>query len=476
MDRYPENDRHPGGLDERLGDVELLEDHTRRIAGGRSGHRLGVSMPGAIAGAFLVTALAFGAAIRPDGAGLDGSGDAGGNSAAAAGDVAKADTSRLGHGGEWLGNWSKDPKHEGDTAKPGSEDIDKDPDTDKPEVDPDGKKPANEPREQPDPTPAPKPELEKIDLILKLDGAKVVVDWTGCDPDGFRFYKVVRSTNDVATWPLGSGDTLIGAIEDMTKTAMVDTKAPAGKKLFYRVVGVVEHEGELVAACVSAVAGIATKPAPTDAPVAKTLGIELGIVEGHPKIRWTACPADFDYYKVVRSTDATVSWPAGADDKVVGVVGRDGDLKVYDGDAPAGTKLFYRVFCVRSAESGYVIVAASAASAIETPAGEPKPEPYVLAIEVVQTADGVVLEWEARGSDGFKYYKVVRSMTNTTPNYPANDGTQVIAAIGDHTKTRFVDTDVAAGQIWYYRVVSIGSWSGQAVTLGYTPVASLTVQ
>jgi len=71
---------------------------------------------------------------------------------------------------------------------------------------------------------------------------------------------------------------------------------------------------------------------------------------------------------------------------------------------------------------------------------------------------------------------VVRSMTNTKPNYPLNDGTQVIAAFEDYTKTRFVDTNVEPGQTWYYRVVSMGYWNGQKVTLGYTPVGSLTVQ
>jgi hypothetical protein len=113
---------------------------------------------------------------------------------------------------------------------------------------------------------------------------------------------------------------------------------------------------------------------------------------------------------------------------------------------------------------------------VDTPTAEPKPEPYVLGFTVVQTADGVVLEWEACSSDGFAFYKVVRSMTNQNPNYPLNDGTEVIAVFEDHTRTRFVDTNVEASQTWYYRVVSIGYWSGQKVTLGYTPVGSLTVQ
>ena len=57
---------------------ELLEDQTRRLAHGNVGRRVKVSGTGAVAGTFLVVALAFGAALgplsgdRPAGAGSDG--------------------------------------------------------------------------------------------------------------------------------------------------------------------------------------------------------------------------------------------------------------------------------------------------------------------------------------------------------------------------------------------------------------------
>ncbi len=472
MDRYPGMDRS-GGHDEHIDGVELLEDRTRRIAGGRSGRRLGVSMPGAIAGAFLVAALAFGAALRPDGAAPTGAGHEGGDAA-----VVDEGTSgsALGHGEpDWRGEWTKDAYTGGD-AEPGEEPVDEKPDAEEPTDEPKHEEPTDEPKHE-EPTTAPKPALETLGVTLRLDGSKVVIDWTACDPAGFRYYKVVRSTNEGVTWPLGIGDSLVGAVEDMGKTIMVDAKAPAGKKVYYKVFGVISRDGKLVVACATPAKAITTKPAP-DGGDAGTLGIEVGIVEGHPKIRWSECLADFDYYKVVRSTDSTVTWPAGSNDKVVGVVGRDGDRKVYDGDAPAGKKLWYRVFCVRSTEEGYKVLAASAAKAVQTPTAEPKPtpEPYILGFEVFQTADGVVLEWEPCGTDGFAYYKVVRSMTNTKPTFPVNDGTQVIAAFEDHTKTRFVDTKVEPGQTWYYRVYSIGFWGEQRVVLGVTPVRSLTVE
>jgi len=477
MDRYPEFDRHPGGLAEHGDETSLLEDHTRRIAGGSTGRRLGMSMPGAIAGAFLVTALALGAALSPNLAIRDETATRGGD-AAAAGDLAGAGSG----GGALLGqagstdDWAKVGDDFGKDGEPGSEPIkDEHPDGD---AEPGDKPASDEPTDAPKDEPTPQPEAKVLGLELKLDGAKVVVDWTACEVDGFRAYKIIRSTNDAARWPMGTGDSLAGVVEDAGKTIFVDAKAPAGKKLWYKVVALAEREGTLAVVCTTQTKGITTKPAPTDPPATDgaTIALEIGIVEGHPKLVWGECAVDFDYYKVVRSTDSTVTWPAGSNDVVVGVVGPDGNRKVYDGDAPAGKKLYYRVFCVRSSGEGYVVVGKSATKSVTTPSGEPKPEPYVLGFTVVQTADGVVLEWEACNSDGFAFYKVVRSMTNTKPNYPLNDGTEVIAAFEDHTKTRFVDTNVEPGQTWYYRVVSMGYWNGQKVTLGYTPVGSLTVQ
>ena len=51
--------------DPEAGGAELLEDRTLRISGGGHGRRFGLSVPGALAGTFLVAALALGAALGP---------------------------------------------------------------------------------------------------------------------------------------------------------------------------------------------------------------------------------------------------------------------------------------------------------------------------------------------------------------------------------------------------------------------------
>jgi hypothetical protein len=86
------------------------------------------------------------------------------------------------------------------------------------------------------------------------------------------------------------------------------------------------------------------------------------------KIRWSAFDgAGFDYYKVVRSTDSTVSWPLGPGDHLVAAIGDPGQTWAWDGGAAPDT-YWYRVFAVRSAEGGYVVLARSVAVKVVVPA------------------------------------------------------------------------------------------------------------
>jgi len=201
------------------------------------------------------------------------------------------------------------------------------------------------------------------------------------------------------------------------------------------------------------------------------------IKEGHPFIDWTECTGlDFDYYKVVRSADSMVTWPKGENDSLVAAVGVDGATKAWDASAPGGTTVYYAVFCVRSTEAGYTVVAASAVKGIETPVVQPAPEPVALGFEAGVTGEGVVLSWQACAVDGFIYYKVVRSMTTDNPSYfPWTDGTELIGVIENSVSTQFVDTNIASGQTIYYRVQCLGHWNGTKVLLGQTAVVAVTI-
>jgi len=155
-----------------------------------------------------------------------------------------------------------------------------------------------------------------------------------------------------------------------------------------------------------------TIPAPAPAePVA--LALEGWPKDGKVKLAWKPYAYEgFEYYKVVRSTDATVSWPAGAGDTVIGVIGDA--MATWWADKPAcGVASSYGIVAVRSGDGGYVVLGASNVVTLTVPcAPEPTPhetKPIGLWVEV-RPGEGIKLVWDACAVDGFIAYKVVRSM------------------------------------------------------------------
>ncbi len=71
--------------------------------------------------------------------------------------------------------------------------------------------------------------------------------------------------------------------------------------------------------------------------------------------------------------------------------------------------------------------------------------------------DGVYLRWNKATGENFQYYKVVRSETNESLKYP-DDGYIAVNGIGQES---YIDTDVSADKIYYYRVCEV--YSGDKV-------------
>ena len=205
------------------------------------------------------------------------------------------------------------------------------------------------------------------------------------------------------------------------------------------------------------------KPDPTHKPKPhpELLGLRLSNVDGGIKVDWTACHRrGFDAYKVVRSTDASVSWPLGENDSLVRVVHNRYRTAMVDSDAPVGAKVWYRVFCVNKTADGYKVLGATRAKSIvrhETP----EPKPCDMGLEANATDGGVVLDWGACSSDAFHWYKVVRSHGENPSYLPWTDGSQLIGIIENPGTTHFTDTKVESGQTWFYRIQAVGYSRGQ---------------
>jgi hypothetical protein len=218
------------------------------------------------------------------------------------------------------------------------------------------------------------------------------------------------------------------------------------------------------------------EPDPTKQP-SDHVWIELAIHDGHPYIEWGKCEGvDFDYYKVVRSSDESVSWPTGEGDELIGVVERGGERKAWDKHAPGGRKAWYRVFCVRATGDGYKVVGSSNTERIYVPEQPEPPDPVTLQLEAYVNEQGkVVLDWSACDCEDFGFYKVVRSTTNENPSYlPWTDGTEVIGVIENKHETAMLD-ELEPGVTAYYRVQCLGWVGDHKVLLGQSAVVAVTM-
>lgn len=220
------------------------------------------------------------------------------------------------------------------------------------------------------------------------------------------------------------------------------------------------------------------KPKPAPAP-SDTIALEGWSKGAKAKLAWKAFGGTgFEYYKVVRSADGTVSWPAGANDVVIAAIGDP--HATWWADAPTcGTPWSYAVFAVRHGDAGYVTLAVSNVVTITTTCA-PEPKPGIgcgMGLEVHAKAGiGIKLAWEACHAEGFAAYKVVRSQTNADPRYPLNEGTELVAVLGDASSTFFLDEAVAAGETWTYRVVAVTDGGGTLIVAGESAALSATAQ
>ena len=324
--------------------------------------RVGRALPGAIAGTFLVAAIVFGAsAARPALIDTSSSQAAGGDGA---GGAVAGNGSRTALGAS-RGNTQGGPDEPGTepatgpTEKPATEP------TEKPGTEPTDE-PGTEPSTKPDPTE--KPDRESMRFVLSVtDGGAVKVDWTRCYADGAVAYKVVRTTDGHIGWPYAGADRLIAAIKDLSKTALVDNDAPAGRTLVYRVFCIGGHDGgwtmlDSTPGRAIHVPGGEPKPKPEPKPEPKptpqTMSLTLSSSEtGGVYIDWSRCDSDGFYaYKVVRSPDEATSWPLGENDTLVTWIKDRNVTDFLDTSVEPGGHYFYRVFCVKATGDGYKIL------------------------------------------------------------------------------------------------------------------------
>jgi len=222
------------------------------------------------------------------------------------------------------------------------------------------------------------------------------------------------------------------------------------------------------------------KPQPAPQPPAAptgTLTLTVGPSDypGKVLLSWSAYAGDgFSYYKLVRSRDADATWPTTGDDELIAAIGNVAETGTRD-RPECGVTFFYRVFAVSKTDAGYQVLAPSNTVSAATECPAPPPATVGIGFEASFAEGAVHLAWGKCEIDGFNAYKIVRSLTNAEPMYPENDGTELIAAIGDPNQTSFADASVQSGQTWFYRVLGRADQGGGNFIACQTQVAAVTI-
>jgi hypothetical protein len=239
----------------------------------------------------------------------------------------------------------------------------------------------------------------------------------------------------------------------------------------------------------------------TEAPVVTPLTLTASISSAKVALSWTKYVGDdFCYYKVVRSTDATVSWPLGEGDTLVAAIGDVEKLSLVDA-APAGKTYSYEVFAVKSADDGYAVIVGSNVVTIAVPAPTPTPKPtpkptqncnMTLTASLATASVGgiqpavvgspappsgykVNLSWTKYRCDHFQWYGIV---FNTTGNPVLHLGEQPPIYLGGIGTLSYVVKDgLEPGHTYYFRVYAYNEEvvCHAGTILGWSNVASVTI-
>jgi hypothetical protein len=220
--------------------------------------------------------------------------------------------------------------------------------------------PTEAPVEAPTAAPTAEPTLAVMTLEASLSGAKVALAWTYFNGDDFAYYKVVRSTDATAEWPLGANDKLVAAISDQNKLTFTDA-APAGATLTYRVFAVKSStEGYAVIGSTNVVTVTTPKPTPKPTPsCGMSLSAKVVSAEALPntyvsgtsvKLTWTKYRCShFQYYVVGRSPNSNINFPLPqGDTSAMAEIGNVGQLTWTDTDVASGQTYYYRVMAWNS--------------------------------------------------------------------------------------------------------------------------------
>ena len=149
-------------------------------------------------------------------------------------------------------------------------------------------------------TPVPTPGVMTLTVDVATAG-KAKLTWTAYAGDDFAYYKVVRSTDSTAAWPLGAGDKLVAAIDKQTTLTFTD--CPGAGTFTYKVFAVKSSDDGYAVLAQTNAKTVAVAAVPTKTPVNTASLGTLRVKDngnGTYTFSWSgyAGSKDFNYYKL----------------------------------------------------------------------------------------------------------------------------------------------------------------------------------
>jgi hypothetical protein len=241
------------------------------------------------------------------------------------------------------------------------EEADATPKPDEPEPTPKPEEPEATPKteepkpEEPKPTDPPSEDEGVIHLEASVKEGYVKLGWSKFMGDGFEAYKVVRSGDNGASWPMGEADELVGVVGDQWSPWFAD-KPPCGHEFHYRVFAVRHtEEGYQVLAESNAVGAYVECHDEEEPPDPSPMWLEASLTDsGKVRLTWEQCSSeDFVAYKLVRTkVNDAPSFPLKDGDQLIAAIGDHEATSFKDTDVAAGQTWTYRVYSVAKNDHG----------------------------------------------------------------------------------------------------------------------------
>jgi len=313
------------------------------------------------------------------------------------------------------------------------------------------------------------------------DNGSIQMNWVPYAPEGFNYYKVVRSqTNSNPVYP---DDGYILASSDTNLSNYVDNDPPTGKT-YYRVCSIASPNrycSAVITLNLSGEAVTAENPT-TDTGTITPAVIALSAVEkgGYVLLTWAVNGKAPYGFKICKSSvNEEPTYPIIKGDAYQ-YLSDPYIREMKDYTVKADQTYYYRVCqydgkgtCVTYSNSADVAVkndGAKASNDLTTNGSITSLVPATLELKGTMGDSYVKLEWTING-DAPQGFKIAKSQTHENPTYPVMEGDDY-KYLTDPAVRVYKDYDAKAGKTYYYRVCQ---YDGAGICVSYSNGISVEV-